>query len=135
MTRPGPAIIELTLKASAIVRVLDLALAGVHPSTIASRTGREEVETRAILKAHGWPQQADMTAMRDDLALLRHMSVCFDVEPYRPTRSAGDRTPVPCDFDGCDATLATHDSYVNHQRQQHGIRRKPGRPARKDVAA
>ena len=64
------------------------------------------------------------------------MAVTFDVEPFRGERANDDDQPqAPCDAPGCDAVLKNRDSYTNHQRIQHGIRRKPGRPARKDTAA
>ena len=64
------------------------------------------------------------------------MAVTFDVEPFRADRANDDDRPeIPCDVPGCNTILTTRDTYTLHQRKQHGIRRKPGRPARKDSAA
>lgn len=127
MGNTGPYTYEIEMPAAGIVRVLDLALTGLHPATIGIRTRRTENEARAILKAHGWPNRDRMLDMRAALTPFGRTPVCFDVEPFKPGKTTlPPEKKLTCP--DCPVLFSSKESLRSHRWSKHGTTvRKPSK--------
>jgi hypothetical protein len=94
---------ELTLKASTVVRVLEMSMQSVTVPDISERLDMPKTQVRATQNAHGYPNERTMLDQVRQLLPLKDQEVTFDTdltpEPPRddtaPARPAAPVAPRP----------------------------------------